>query len=314
MRSKMLVFVLLMISAASPLVDYSSAQSVMAAVDLECVPQDGGSVNIEVYPGATLTGYTTCTVSNPTIHVEKISITTSADGLAVASPGSVTVAAGGEEEFQVAVRAEARQTMGTRTLSVNAYVQEISGAPPPNNANANSNNIISIIQFAEFNLEMLEPVVEIEVGSDYELEYFLYNTGNGMDTFNLDLDYDQYDDTSFSLSMASVQVDSWWFGQLRVMVSAPNYGGDWDIRADGRHTMEMEIQINVESELGCQKGNCLKTTMNQKIIFYQNQTVQDESESGVMSGSIDDQMLIYGGGGGGILLLLILFVVMRRKK
>ena len=82
-----------MISAASPLVDYSSAQTVMAAVDLECVPQDGSSVNIEVYPGATLTGYTTCTVSNPTIHVEKISITTSADGLAVASPGSVTVAA-----------------------------------------------------------------------------------------------------------------------------------------------------------------------------------------------------------------------------
>ncbi|MFL2985431.1 MAG: hypothetical protein ACJZ5B_08105 [Candidatus Poseidoniaceae archaeon] len=135
-----------------------------------------------------------------------------------------------------------------------------------------------------------------------------------MDTFSLDLDYEQYDDTSFSLPMASVQVESWWFGILRVMVSAPNYGGDWDIRADGKHTMEMEIQINVESELGCQKGNCLKTTMNQKIIFYQNQTVQDESESGVMSGSIDDQLLIYGGGGGGILLLLILFVVMRKKK
>ena len=233
-----------MISAASPLVDYSSAQTVMAAVDLECVPQDGSSVNIEVYPGATLTGYTTCTVSNPTIHVEKISITTTADGLAVASPGSVTVAAGGEEVFQVSVRAEARQTMSTRTLSVNAQVQEISGVPPPNNAYATSNNIISIIQFAEFNLETVEPVVEIEVGSDYELEYILYNTGNGMDTFSLDLDYEQYDDTSFSLPMASVQVDSWWFGVLRVMVSAPNYGGDWDIRADGKHTMEMEIQIN----------------------------------------------------------------------
>ncbi|MFL2985430.1 MAG: hypothetical protein ACJZ5B_08100 [Candidatus Poseidoniaceae archaeon] len=58
-------------------------------------------------------------------------------------------------------------------MSVSAQVQEISGVPPPNSAYATSTNIISIIQFAEFNLETVEPVVEIEVGSDYQLEYIL---------------------------------------------------------------------------------------------------------------------------------------------
>ncbi len=315
MRTKILVLILLIISAASPFVDNSTAQSVVAAVDLECIPPNGGSVDIDVSPGSTLTGFTTCTVSNPTVHVEKISITITSDGLVTAAPGSITVAAGGEEDFQIAVRAEARMQASAKSLSVTASVQEISGVPPPNNAHATSDNIVSIVQFAEFSTEMMAPVVELEVGSNYQLEYRLYNTGNGVDSFNIELGDDEFDDTSFSLPIRTVQLEPYYAPvRFRVMVSAPDDGLNWKIDSYGKHTMEIEIKISAESELGCQNGNCLKTTMTQKIIFYENQTAQDDSGSGVLSNSMDNQILVYGGSGAGVILLLILFVVIRRRK
>lgn len=316
MRTKMLVLILFFMSAASPLIDNSTAQgSMTAAVDLECIPPNGASIDLDVSPGSTLAGFTTCTVSNPTVHVEKISITVTADGLVVAAPGSVTVAAGGEEDFQVAVRAESRMYTQARTLVVEATVQEISGVPPPNSAYSTSSNIISILQFAEFSVEMMAPVVELEVGSDYQLEYNLYNTGNGFDKFNIELSDDEFYDTSFALPAVALQVEPYAPpARFQVMVSAPDDGLDWETDSDGVHTMEIEIKISVESDLGCQNGDCLKTTMTQKIIFYENQTAQDDSRSGVISNSMDNKTLVYGGSGAGVILLLILFVVMRRKK
>ena len=313
MRRRILVLLLLMISVATPLMENSSGQSVAAAVTLECSPPGGGSINIDVYPGATLSGYTICTVGNPTVHVEKISITVQSDGMAVAAPGSITVAAGGEEEFQVTVRADSRMYTQARTLNVNAYVQEISGVPPPNSASASSSNIVSILQFAEFNVEMETPIVELEVGNDYELEYLLYNTGNGLDTFNFDLEYDHSDETLFSLTTSKVQADAWSYpSRVRVLVNTPDDGLDWNIDSAGRHSFEIDLEIIVESELGCQNGDCLTISMTQKIIFYQNQTMEDESN--LLSSSIDSQVLIFGGGGTVAILLIILFVIILRRK
>jgi len=314
MRSRILVLLLLMISFATPLIENSSGQSVAAAVTLECNPPDGGSINIDVNPGATLTGYTICTVSNPTVHVEKISIDVQSNGMAVAAPGSITVAAGGEEDFQVTVRADPRTPTQARTLYVDAFVQEISGVPPPNSASASSSNIVNIMQFAEFNVEMATPIVELEVGGDYELDYFLQNTGNGLDNFKLDLEDGQSEEGSYSLTSTKVQADWGSFSWFRVLVDAPNDGSDWTIDSAGRHTFETDIQVIVESELGCQNGDCLTTSMNQKIIFYQNQTMEDDSGSNLLSSSIDSQVLIFGGGGTVAILLIILFVIMLRRK
>lgn len=314
MRSILVVFFLLSVSFATPLIENSSGQSVAAAVTLECNPPGGGSINIEVNPGATLSGYTICTVSNPTVHVEKISITVQSSGMAVAAPGSITVAAGGEEDFQVSVRADSRMTTQARTLNVEAYVQEISGVPPPNSASASSSNIVNIMQFAEFNVEMGTPIVELESGSDYELDYFLYNTGNGLDAFKLDLEHGQSEEGSFSLTSTKVQADSWSFSWFSVLVNAPNDGSDWNIDSAGRHTLEVDIEVIVESELGCQNGDCLTISMTQKIIFYQNQTMEDDSGSDLLSSSIDSQVLIIGGGGTVAVLLIILLVIMLRRK
>jgi len=314
MRSKLLVFFLLVFALSVPLVDNSSGQGVLAAVDIECSPVNGGSIDIEVSPGASLTGYTICTVSNPTIHVEKISIQVQSDGLAAAAPGSVTVAAGGEEEFQVTVRADTRMSAQARSLSVTATVQEISGVPPPNSASSTSNNIVNILQFAEFNVEMESPVAELQIGDNYQLEFMIYNTGNGMDKFNIRLDYDEVDSTSLSLATSKVQIESYRAGIFKVSVNTPSDGSEWEVDSSGRHILEMNVNVVVESDLGCQNGNCLTTTMIQQIILFQNQTSQGNSASDFLSSSMDNQLVVFGGIGVLVILLIILMVTMRKRE
>lgn len=313
MRSRLLVFFLLIFALSVPLVDNSSGQGVLAAVDIECSPVNGGSIDIEVSPGASLTGYTICTVSNPTIHVEKISIQVQSDGLAVAAPGSVTVAAGGEEEFQVTVRADTRMSAQARSLSVTATVQEISGVPPPNSASSTSNNIVNILQFAEFNVKMESPVAELQIGDNYQLEFMIYNTGNGMDKFNIRLDYDEADSTSLSLPTSKVQIESYRAGIFKVSVNTPSDGSEWEVDSSGRHILEMNVNVVVESDLGCQNGNCLTTTIIQQIILFQNQTSQGNSASDFLSNSMDNQLVVFGGIGVLVILLIILMVTMRKR-
>lgn len=315
MRSRMLLLFLLVFALAAPLLENSSGQSVIAAVDLECNPVGSSSVDIEVSPGSTLTGYTICTVSNPTVHVEKITIDVQADGLSVASPGSITVAAGAEEEFQVNVRAESRMSTQARTLSVTATVQEISGVPPPNTASSTSNNIINIMQFAEFNVEMRSPVVELRTGNNYELEFRLYNTGNGMDKFNVMLDYTPMSGADFSLPLSKIQVESSPTPEFfRVTVYSPNDGSDWPLDSSGRHILEMNVDVVIESELGCQNGNCLTTTMTQKVIFFQNQSSLGGSTSDFISNVMDYKVVLLGGIGIVVLLPIILIVTLRKKN
>ena len=315
MRSKLVVFFLLIFALSVPFIGNSSGQSVVAAVDLECNPVDGGSVEIDVSPGASLTSYTICTVSNPTIHVEKIEIEVQGDGLTVAAPGSVTVAAGGEEEFQVNVRASSRMNTQSRTLTVTATVQEISGLPPPNIASSESKNIVNIMQFAEFNVELRTPIIEVKTGTNLDLEVLLYNTGNGMDKFNVRLDYAQLNGADFSLPSSTIQVDSVPTPErFRITTYGPSDGSDWQVDSSGRHTFEMEVNVIVESELGCQNGDCLTTTSVQKVIFYQNQSILGSSTPDFISNSIGGPAVLCGGIGGAVILVVIILMVTLRKK
>ena len=316
MRSKMLVLFLLIISATSPLFDNSAAQSTAAAVELECTaPYPSGTVEIEVYPGATLSGYTVCTVSNPSVHTEKIQIQVTADGLVISAPGSFTLAAGAEEDFQVIVRADSRMTMSARNLVVTATVTETSGVPPPNNAESRVTQIINIMQFAEFSLELEEAIVTVHAGLDINLELKIYNTGNWVDRFLISMETESLENVNLSLPASAVQIESRSAPhRVRVQLIAPATGSDWPINSDGLHTMEMEFDVTVKSDFSCREGECISMTLTQKIIFFQNQTVEEEPEDSVLSSSIDDQLLIYGGSGAAVILLLIMFLAMRRRK
>ena len=318
MRSFAFIVSLLLFSLASPISENVEAQTVTAAVDLTCTtPYPSGAVDVDVYPGATLTGYSICTVSNPTVHNEKISIQVQADGLAVAAPGSITLAPGGEEEFQVVVRAEARMTMSARTLTTTAQVTEINSVPPPNVAESTVNQIINIKQFSMLSVELVEANVEVYTGDKVTLEYKVYNQGNWVDKFLFDADFDQANDFGYNLVMPAVSAEINSMAapyKMRIDLEAPIDGSDWEVNSDGVKYLQTSFSVTVTSDFSCRnEGFCNSFMVTQFVTFYHNETVAEE-DSDLISSATDNKMLIFGGSGAGILLLLILVLSMKKKR
>lgn len=318
MRSFAFVFSLLLFSLTSPIIENAEAQTVTAAVDLTCTtPYPSGAVDVDVYPGATLTGYSICTVSNPTVHNEKISIQVQADGLAVAAPGSITLPPGGEEEFQVVVRAEARMTMSARTLTTTAQVTEINSVPPPNVAESTVNQIINIKQFSMLSVELVEANVEVYTGEKVTLEYKVYNQGNWMDKFLFNADIDQANELGYNLILPAVsaEIESMTAPyKMRINLEAPLDGSDWEVNSDGVKYLQTSFSVTVTSEFSCRhEGACNNYVVQQFVTFYHNETVV-EDDSNLLTSASDNQMLIYGGGGAGVIILLMLVLSLKKKR
>lgn len=315
MRAFAIVLAVLLLSLVPTVVDDVEAQSATAAVDLTCTsPYNSGAIEIEVYPGATLTGYSICTVSNPSVHNEKISIQVQADGLASAAPGTINLAPGAEEDFQVTVRAESRMAMSSRVLTTTATVTEMNGVPPPNVAESTVNQIISIKQFSMLSVEMEESDVKVFTGGEVMLEYKVYNQGNGIDKFMFEADYDDNLEFQTSIPIVSAEIDSMSTPyRFRLNLKAPNDGSNWEVNSDGVKYYQTKIEVTVTSEFSCRsEGFCNSFTVLQSVTFLHNETV--ESESNLLSSATDEKMLIYGGGGAGLILLLLLVMVIRKRR
>ncbi|MBT5844865.1 MAG: hypothetical protein HOH79_07820, partial [Euryarchaeota archaeon] len=156
----------------------ASAQTPTAAISLSCAPI---SINIEVKPGSTYNGFTTCTANNPTAYQEKISILVTSDGLATAAPGDMYIGGNAEVDFQISVRATPYMVMQSRTLSVSATVQEINSLPPINTASSQNNMIVNIMQYSLVQVEAVEPFVQLMPKKDKNFEFKVYNLGNQID-------------------------------------------------------------------------------------------------------------------------------------
>ena len=221
----------------------AAAQVSVPAVDLQCLsPNPSGAVDVPVYPGATLTGFANCKVSNPNSYVERIQIQVSADGLVVAAPGTITLAPNGESEFQTTVRADQRMTMSGRNLIVTATVVEANGAPPPNIAESQVQMIINILQFSRLQVEATEPFLQLSPKTDHNFEFKVYNQGNWADKFKVgvtDDSRDKLEEKGFQISIPLVSVEIEGMAapmKVRVMVRTPKNQG-W---TDEYHTLEFE--------------------------------------------------------------------------
>ena len=317
MRLKAAVLILIFLLSAMT-VPNVEAQVGPAAVNLDCVSVDAsGSVEVDVYPGATLTGQALCTVSNPNSYQEKIEIDVQSDGLVNSAPGSIILGPNAEEEFYVTVKGEERMSVSSRNLVVKATVTEMMGLPPPNIAEAESKLIISIMQYSGLQLEAVESLVTLKTKVDYDAEFKVYNQGNGVDKFRLALTENSrgvLEDAGFSISLPLVNAEIESMGPpiiVRVIMRTPTGYEDWPINSEGKHEMTFALEFMATSDFSCKsEGNCLTETVTTTITVF---AEASESEK-LLSGTSDNQLLIYGGGGGGILLLLILFLVMRRKK
>jgi len=314
MRSFSVVLCILLLSLIPPVIENVEAQSTVAAVDLNCTsPYPSGGIDIAVHPGATLTGYSVCTVSNPSIYQEKIKIEVEAGGLVVAAPGSITLAPGDESEFQVTVRADPRMTMSARSLSTTATVVEMNGVPPPNIAESTSNQIVNILQFSALSVEMVESSVEIYTGNDYSLFYYVYNQGNWVDKFILEFDYDENMDFKITSPVISTEIIHNEIGGFRLDLNAPSDGSEWQVNEDGVKSLEVTVSVTFKSEFSCRyEGGCNSITVLQSITFLHNETTSSDSE--ILSSETQDQLLIYGGGGAGVILLLVAFFTIKKRR
>ncbi len=239
----------------------ASAQLSGAAVSMTCAP---GQIQVEVKPGATLTGYTTCTVSNPTAYVEKVAIQVTSDGLATAAPGDMYVGAGQEVDFQVVVRANPYMQMQSRQLTVSAQVQELNNLPPPNTASSQVNALINIMQFSIVQVEAVEPFVQLMPKTDKNFQFKVYNFGNQIDRMKIGVTEntrDTLEEAGFTVNLPQnvVTIEPNTAPETaRIMVRTPKNQG-W---SDAYHVLE----FYAESEFACQNGGCNRES--QMITVY----------------------------------------------
>ena len=240
----------------------ASAQVSGAAVSMTCAP---GQIQVEVKPGATLTGYTTCTVSNPTAYVEKVAIQVTSDGLATAAPGDMYVGASQEVDFQVVVRANPYMQMQSRQLTVSAQVQEINNLPPPNTASSQVNALINIMQFSIVQVEAVEPFVQLMPKTDKNFQFKVYNFGNQIDRMKIGVTEntrETLEEAGFTVNLPQTVVTiepNTAPETARIMVRTPKNQG-WSA---AYHVLE----FYAESEFACQNGGCNRES--QMITVYE---------------------------------------------
>ncbi len=144
------IFMILLLSYL-PITQSASAQWV-PDVEIECeAVNPSGNLEINITNGSTRSDYANCTVSNPNMYQEKISISINSGTLAVAAPGEIYVDANSEVDFDVTVRAENMTMNQTIQLTIVAEVVEANGLPPPNSASAESNLLVDITVYEEAN-------------------------------------------------------------------------------------------------------------------------------------------------------------------
>ena len=239
----------------------AAAQAPTAAISLSCAPI---SINVEVKPGSTYSGFTTCTASNPTTYQEKISILVTSDGLATASPGDMYIGGNQEVDFQISVRATPYLTMQSRTLSVSATVQEINSLPPVNTASSQNNMIVNIMQYSLVQVEAVEPFVQLMPKKDKNFEFKVYNLGNQIDFMKVgvtDASRDDLEQAGFTINLPAVkvQIDAIPTAtNVRVMARTPKIQG-W---SDAYHVLD----FYAESEFACNNGGCIRES--QMITVY----------------------------------------------
>ena len=245
----------------------AAAQVSVPAVNLECLsPNPSGAVDVPVYPGATLTGFANCKVTNPNVYAERIQIQVDAEGLVVAAPGTISLGPGGESEFQATVRADQRMTMSGRNLRVTATVVEANGVPPATLAESQTSMIINILQFSRLQVEATEPFLQLSPKTDHNFEFKVYNQGNWADKFKVgvtDDSRDKLEESGFQISipLVSVEIDGMAAPmKVRVLVRTPKNQG-W---TDEYHTLEFEAI----SDFSCRYETSGCNSQSQMVTIY----------------------------------------------
>jgi hypothetical protein len=195
-------------------------------IDIQCSPS---AVPMDVYPGASRTGTTFCTATNPTAYAEVVRITVTAGGLTYAAPGSITVPGGQDVTFEITVRGDQRMPEGSRTVSITGIVDSANGVPVQSSTPKTTSIMVIINQFSRLRVEAEEPFKQLRPKVDYVFEFSVFNDGNAYDRFSIEVaNRDKLEDSDFQISLPQVSTEieaQAPADKMRVMVRTPKKQG-----------------------------------------------------------------------------------------
>nr|AIF03596.1 hypothetical protein [uncultured marine group II/III euryarchaeote KM3_168_D03] len=233
------------------LVPISQGQNIIPEVEIQC----DQPAPIDVYPGATRTTIIYCSIQNSNPYNVKVEITYQGGVLVIAGPASVTVGAGSEITFQAAVRGELRQSVGSQVVSITSQVTEASGAPVSAITQPEEVKLLVVInQFSRLRVEAAESLVTMGIGNEIDLDFWVYNDGNGRDQFNLEISNKEYlEESGWSVlsPMSSVEIDSLSAPEkVRITLIAPPRisSNNFTVLGNGSHQQVFNLEFKVTSE------------------------------------------------------------------
>ena len=163
MGQRIICALMILLLSHTTIIECASAQWI-PAVNLECkAVNQSGNLELNATSDSNTSDYADCTVSNPNMYQETISITVNAGPLAYASPGEIYVDANSEVDFQVEVRAETTTSNQTIELWIQAEVVEVNGLPSPTSASSETLLFVDVFVYDESN--ETEEVMSEESGS-----------------------------------------------------------------------------------------------------------------------------------------------------
>lgn len=295
----------------APLVN---GQSTLPDIDLNCSP---AQVMIQVFPGSTGTGITTCTIYNNSAYTLDVDIEVTSGDLVHHAPTSIRVGPSSTADFQLTLKSEFGALMSQKLVNVEATVTSVNDLPPITEEKSEANLIAYIMQYSGVEITASQSLIKIISGETEELTYTVKNTGNAIDFFLLGIPFDYVDileDAGFLFVFDSVrmQIDEGQTEEFKVSITAP-YKEDsredlinWNENKDGENELIIQLEVTATSEFSCRNMGCYTEFALTTI------TVTDKSSDSLFS---DNSNLIYIGIGSiSAILIAALLVFMLKNK
>ena len=283
------------------------AQAPVAAISVAC----DELMEIDVQTGGSHSSNVTCEIENPTAYTEKVEITIDSGEFAHSAPGSMYIAPGSSETFDLRIQAEQGTSVQSRTVVVNVQVTEMNGLPPANAAESDAKFTLKILQYYGCSIGNQNSFTEVEVGMEFELAFEIYNLGNGGDLMDLSLSEAStslLDEIGFSYSFPLETIEMEEQNEsVRVVLNlkAPSDLGSSKNVEDNRIS-DIGVEVKVTSRNSCNSETGCETDSSAVLVDLLGNEEESEAVFVSMTGESGNQLLVFGGGfaAGGILLSL----------
>lgn len=160
----------------------ASAQNPNYGVEVDC---EDTQIELEADPTNIVEGYLDCTITNPSVHLEKIYYDFRTNSAAMSSPNSgyITLNGGESEILEITITPSAGMWADTYTFEAIGYVVEVWGAPPPTYVGDSDSGTFTVLPYYDFETVGCSASFSDETYSLVDLRCLIENYGNTYDKF-----------------------------------------------------------------------------------------------------------------------------------